>query len=991
MNKKSLSRLLGLVAAGAMAIALSGCGGSGDAGPQGDKGDPGTPGGPGPAGPPGSGIVNLAFITPEAWESANFKAEVNSVTFPSAPAVAPVVEFTLTDNQGNPVVGMETVTSTGDGRGATFANGVKQYPNLAFALAKLVPRDDNNPSEWKSYIVTTVPTTASTNATPTRPSTDNTGTLEAVTGKPGTYKYTFFRDVPGIKAAVAAMAASAVAANPNNRVEDLGDLTYAANLPHRLVIQIGGAAPGTGSNTATGAVVTPSVNLANPVNVIYDFTPATGAVLTAAQLTREDVNIDSCNVCHGKLAFHGGSARVETRYCVVCHTEQRAYGQPKVTSTAGKFPALTETKSVNAAGITSYSYDNDPSTSGSQGTYVADGEVAGNFTTMIHKIHNGRELVKENYNYANVVFDQKGFSKLGGGQRMCTTCHDSKIATTAENHKNLPSRVSCGACHDGINFATGGGSTLADKAATAYGAALATSGHVGRDQADDSKCALCHTAANIPVDHRMENLTKNNKYVLPGLASFTYQIDSASVNATSNDVTIKFRIQQQVADSTGSVTNVTPTAVTLQAPSASGNPLAGFSSNVGFLLAYSKSQDGITSPVDFNNQGIKQAQPISVSLAALLNTTTDATRANIGTVGSLAGPDANGYYTATLRGNGNAVCGGSTTLVPCVFPAGAKLRTVALQGYFTQLGAPTTTQGATGDVPRHAISVLKTVTGDTARRTVVAADKCAGCHEWFEGHGGNRVYETQVCVMCHNPGLATSGRGIGDATLATYNANTAPNTPTASTGAFTLDDRKILGEWGFSLTATNAALQFPVTSNNFKDMIHGIHAGRERVAPFRDARDRTPGAITLLDFRRMEFPGKLNNCETCHVTFTGVANTPGATETYATVPAGTLVSTYESIDATYATNYGTPTATTAMAKTALNTVNATDTVITPFAASCVSCHDNTPAKAHMIINGGAVNSTRAVAQPTPRTLEDVESCAVCHGPGRDFDTAKVHK
>ena len=127
------------------------------------------------------------------------------------------------------------------------------------------------------------------------------------------------------------------------------------------------------------------------------------------------------------------------------------------------------------------------------------------------------------------------------------------------------------------------------------------------------------------------------------------------------------------------------------------------------------------------------------------------------------------------------------------------MRTVALQGYFTQLGAPTDNVGGTGNVARHAISVLKTVTGDTARRTIVDADKCASCHEWFEGHGGNRVYETQVCVMCHNTGLATSGRGIADSVLDTYNTNTASDMPIAGTGAFTRADRKLLADWTFPL------------------------------------------------------------------------------------------------------------------------------------------------------------------------------------------------
>jgi OmcA/MtrC family decaheme c-type cytochrome len=963
----------GIVAACLSALlALAGCGGSGDAGPAGAAGAAGPAGPSGPAGPAGTGSVNLAALTPEQWEAAEFKSSVNSVKISSPPEV----EFTVTDKVGNPVVGFDALESKVNG------DKLAQYRNLSFAIAKLEPRTDAKPSSWVSYMVTSVNTTTEA-VTLGRPGTDNTGKLAAVAGKPGTYTYTFYRDITGIKAQVDGITPPA-----GSDKSDLGDLTYAPSLPHRLTIQLSGAAPGTGTNTPNGVATSPAVNLANPINVTYDFKPGAAGVagtpIPLSELTREDVNIDTCNVCHGKLAIHGElPSRVEVRYCVVCHTNQRAYGRARATSTAGKFPALAESKTVNAVtGITSYSY--------SPSTYVADGEVSGNFNTMIHKIHNGRELVKENYNYANLVFDNKGFSKLGGGQRMCTTCHDSKVAQTANNYKLLPSRTACGACHDGITWANGGGSTLADKAAVVYAAdALATSGHGGRDQADDSKCALCHTATNVPIDHRMENLTPNNKYILPGLATFEYQIASVAQDATSKDVTIRFRILKRVADSKGNVDGQPGEAVTLAAPSANGNPLTGFTSNVAFQLAYAKAQDGIASPSDFNNQGIKQGQPISVTLAALLNTSTSTTGANISTVGSLSARDADGYYIATLRGNGSPVCGGATTQVKCVFPDEAKMRTVALQGYFTQLNAPITPKGATGSVARHAISVVKTVNGDTPRRTVVDNKKCGNCHEWLELHGGSRVLETQVCVMCHNPNLATSGRGIADAATGTYPGIAAFNFDIATT--------RILTDWNkdldlkFDKTLPNAALKFPVTSNNFKDMIHGIHAGRERVTPFRDARDRTStssaggGVIQLLDFRRLDFPGKLNNCETCHVTATSDQ------KTYDFVPAGALASTYESIDAAYAAGIAGGTATTAQAKTALNTKNDQDIVTTPFAASCVSCHDRQSAKAHIAINGGQLNEARSKALPAGRPLEDVESCVVCHGPGRDFDTSKVHK
>jgi hypothetical protein len=81
------------------------------------------------------------------------------------------------------------------------------------------------------------------------------------------------------------------------------------------------------------------------------------------------------------------------------------------------------------------------------------------------------------------------------------------------------------------------------------------------------------------------------------------------------------------------------------------------------------------------------------------------------------------------------------------------------------------------------------------------------------------------------PGMSTTGRGISDATLAAY--------------VFTAPDLAKFAIWGFDKTLTNAATKFPVTTNNFKDMIHGIHAGKDREEPIEIVRNRTPGAITI--------------------------------------------------------------------------------------------------------------------------------------------------
>ena len=181
--------------------------------------------------------------------------------------------------------------------------------------------------------------------------------------------------------------------SPPNSIADLGDVSYQPSLTHRVTIALSGDAPATGKNTPTGATSSvASVPMKHPANAIYDFIPATGAQASASDFSREVVSIDNCEACHRQLGgipglsgddaaagFHGGS-RNETQYCVVCHTDQRRYGQTEATFTS------------NGA-IRTFTSE----------TRIVDGRTVGNFPNYIHKIHMGPLLVHQNYDYAGVL------------------------------------------------------------------------------------------------------------------------------------------------------------------------------------------------------------------------------------------------------------------------------------------------------------------------------------------------------------------------------------------------------------------------------------------------------------------------------------------------------------------------------------------------------------------------------------------------------------
>ena len=202
---------------------------------------------------------------------------------------------------------------------------------------------------------------------------------------------------------------------------------------------------------------------------------------------------------------------------------------------------------------------------------------------------------------------------------------------------------------------------------------------------------------------------------------------------------------------------------------------------------------------------------------------------------------------------------------------------------------------------------MRKVTGDTTRRVIVKSGYvdntgklvddtnpavvanlkpigCLECHEAFEGHGGNRVNNVQVCVMCHNPQLTSSARTIPD--------NVTIN-PTIVTK---------LG---------SNPLAYPEVTQNMGEMIHRLHAGfgndpvatsstaaglrqqNVRVNNFQIVRNRqeSPGVYGVyIDSAEVTYPGDLTHCTKCHF-----AANPGAGNTVqsykADLPAGVLFTT----------------------------------------------------------------------------------------------------
>jgi OmcA/MtrC family decaheme c-type cytochrome len=140
---------------------------------------------------------------------------------------------------------------------------------------------------------------------------------------------------------------------------------------------------------------------------------------------------------------------------------------------------------------------------------------------------------------------------------------------------------------------------------------------------------------------------------------------------------------------------------------------------------------------------------------------------------------------------------------------------------------------------------------------------------------------------------------------------------------------------------------------DFKRMIHRLHASGYTGVPYKLC-SFFSGAHVF----DVTYPGQLNNCEGCH-----------KPDGYYPVEAGEILGT--TINA--GIDIASPT---------------DDVVISPNASVCSSCHVSDLAKSHMMQNGGDFAATKAA--DSALISEGVETCALCHGPGRSADVKEVH-
>lgn len=684
-----------------------------------------------------------------------------------------------------------------------------------------------------------------------------------------------------------------------------------------------------------------SGNPYRPVDSTYDYIPSTGVAVNGQN---DKVNQDSCLSCHNQWRANVKNLAGATPF----HSGQRYDVRYCVVchNDQRKYSGSNIAGNAVIAEPTIDGLGNMTPPAGRTNISVLRGEAIINLPVFAHKIHAGEHLTLKG-NYAGLGTEITEFM-FPQDVRNCAKCHNT--VAKADNWKTKPSRRACGACHDSVDFATGVGHGTANLA-----------------QANDNNCSTCHgdstTIAPIEKAHKPVALPDpGNALLVPGgntntnaawLGSaanppagarvFSYDLNAVTVTdaGTGNvNPVVKFRF---VENDAGVVFN-----------QYDGGANAGLIDNfIGAPSVYcvwAMPQDGILAPADFN---------ASTSVYLRSAWAGNATGTSVST---MTGPDSSGYYTVTITGT--------------ALPPTAKMLTCGL-GYsynvsstqpLTQtnvLGYVYNATNKTGGISIPMQNVWKVATGYTGRRNATNSTSATG-----------HIVETSKCAQCH------AGLGVSP----TYHAGQRNDAPTCS----------------FCHTPNRTSSGWTAGSQSF---IHAIHSAQKRNVPYNwhAVATTTAEGTSVQGFFGVEYPGRLNYCESCHnagmYDFSGSwysnANLGArlqqtvATDTYNALPLadGGLPSLAYSVSpyvvADGGVNYGLGYAYT-IGTQAIREAAPSTLVISPIASTCFGCHDSAAAKLHMEGNGATIYGTRAQASA------NVEQCLICHGPNKAAAIKDVH-
>jgi len=428
-----------LAALGCLVLAMAGCsGGDGAPGPAGPAGPEGPPGSNPPPGGLGTIVIGNGSTLTAAQVAAvgRIVARIDSVTMNSTP----VVEFTLVTENGTQVLGLAPGT-------------------LGLTLARLATGSTGQ--QWVSYI-NRVQAAGSTSpqvlpqAVQASTESGTAGTLEEL-GE-GRYRYTFATDPADVTTPV--------------------PVSYEPSAVHRIGFELRLQAPG---------------NQIFPDNPVFDFIPATGAVVPLARTIADNAN---CNSCHERLELHGGP-RVTVEYCVTCHNP---------------------------------------------GTIDPDSGDALDMVYMTHAIHMGslRAVPYIIYGFGGTQHDYSGVT-YPQSPLFCETCHEASTTTPmGDTWNETATAASCGGCHvEGL---------LASVPDAVTGRSRYSYEH-SFGAAADGTCVSCHAPGGPAGDNDANHLRGAKEAIRIGREQFAYEIIEISDAVAGLRPTVTFAVNNPATGS----------------------------------------------------------------------------------------------------------------------------------------------------------------------------------------------------------------------------------------------------------------------------------------------------------------------------------------------------------------------------------------------------------------------------------------------------------